>query len=239
MSVALVTGSAGLIGSEAVRHFAGLGLDPRAEELRAGSLLVFGGSGLAALVLMGGVGGACAAVGLAGFGWVYPDVRLRTVDRRRADAIERRAPSALDLIASTVAAGVGIGHPRPVIADAADATGGELGDELRRTVANLALGRRRGDELRDLAERTGSPSLARLAAALRISDRLGVPLAAALRRQAERARAEQARRVQERAAVAAPKILLVVVFVLVPAALLPVMTALALTALDAVNGIGW
>ena len=83
------------------------------------------------------------------------------------------------------------------------------------------------------------PSLARLAAALRISDRLGVPLAAALRRQAERARAEQARRVQERAAVAAPKILLVVVFVLVPAALLPVMTALALTALDAVNGIGW
>lgn len=106
-------------------------------------------------------------------------------------------------------------------------------------MANLALGRRRGDELRDLAERTGSPSLARLAAALRISDRLGVPLAAALRRQAERARAEQARRVQERAAVAAPKILLVVVFVLVPAALLPVMTALALTALDAVNGIGW
>ena len=74
---------------------------------------------------------------------------------------------------------------------------------------------------------------------LRISDRLGVPLAASLRRQAERARAEQARRIQERAAVAAPKILLVVVFVLVPAALLPVMTALALTALDAVNGIGW
>ena len=27
MTVALVTGSAGLIGSEAVRHFAGLGLD--------------------------------------------------------------------------------------------------------------------------------------------------------------------------------------------------------------------
>jgi tight adherence protein C len=107
------------------------------------------------------------------------------------------------------------------------------------TVANLALGRRRGDELRDLAERTGSPSLGRLAAALRISDRLGVPLAASLRRQAERARAEQARRIQERAAVAAPKILLVVVFVLVPAALLPVMTALALTALDAVDGVGW
>jgi pilus assembly protein TadC len=64
-------------------------------------------------------------------------------------------------------------------------------------VANLALGRRRGDELRDLAERTGSPSLARLAAALRISDRLGVPLAVAAAPSGGR-QAEQARRVQER-----------------------------------------
>ena len=85
---------------------------------------MFGSSGLAALALMGGLGGACAALRLAGFGWVYPDVRLRTADRRRADAIERRAPSALDLIASTVAAGVGIDV---AIAGAADATGGELG----------------------------------------------------------------------------------------------------------------
>jgi tight adherence protein C len=217
-------------------RFAGLGDDPRAEEARAGSVLVFGGVGAAAAVLLGGIGGVLALAVLGGFGWVYPDVRLRTADRRRTEAIEQGAPTALDLIASTVAAGVGIDV---ALAGAADATGGPLGDELATTVANLALGRRRGDELRDLAERTGSPSLGRLAAALRISDRLGVPLAASLRRQAERARAEQARRIQERAAVAAPKILLVVVFVLVPAALLPVMTALALTALDAVNGVAW
>jgi tight adherence protein C len=232
----LVRLGAPLAGRVPPPRFAGLGADPRADEMRAGALLAFGGAGVAALMLLGGPAGAGAALMLAGFGWVYPDVRLRTADRRRADAIEQGAPSALDLIASTVAAGVGIDV---AIAGAAQATGGALGEELTRTVANLSLGRRRGDELRDLAERTGSPSLARLAAALRISDRLGVPLAASLRRQAERARAEQARRVQERAAVAAPKILLVVVFLLVPAALLPVMTALALTALDAVNGIGW
>jgi tight adherence protein C len=217
-------------------RFAGLGNDPRAGELRSGSVLVFGGAGVAAAMLLGGIGGVLALVMLAGFGWVYPDVRLRTADRRRMEVIEQRAPTALDLIASTVAAGVGIDV---ALAGAAEATAGPVGDELAMTVANLALGRRRGDELRDLAQRTGSPSLGRLAAALRISDRLGVPLAASLRRQAERARAEQARRIQERAAVAAPKILLVVVFVLVPAALLPVMTALALTALAAVDGVGW
>jgi pilus assembly protein TadC len=72
-----------------------------------------------------------------------------------------------------------------------------------------------------------------------VSDRLGVPLAEALRRQARRARAERAHQVAERAAAAGPKMLLVVVFVLVPATLLPIMTALALTALDAVSGVGW
>jgi tight adherence protein C len=77
--------------------------------------------------------------------------------------------------------------------------------------------------------------LSGLASALRISDRLGVPLAAGLRRQSARSRAAQAREVQERAAKAAPRVLLVVVFVLVPAAMLPVMTALALTAAGSVG----
>jgi len=102
----------------------------------------------------------------------------------------------------------------------------ELGGELERMQANLALGRSRADELRELAARTGSPSLAQLALALRLSDRLGVPLAEALRRQADRARVQRARAVQERAARAAPKIQLVVALVLVPSVLLMIAAGL-------------
>ena len=194
---------------------------------RAGSLATFTGIGAIGAISVGAGFGVPIAIACAVFGWCGPDLWLRSAAQRRAERIEREAPLALDLISAAVAAGIPLDH---AIAAARDAVGDPLRGELEQVTANLALGRRRGDELRELGTRTDSPSLARLASALRISDRLGVPLADGLRRQAVRARAERSRLVQERAARAAPRILLVVVFVLVPAAMLPVMTALALSA---------
>ncbi len=201
-------------------------------DVRAGSVVVFGGCGLVALAAAGGVAGPLVAVGCAGFGWLFPDLWLRAAAAARADEVERQAPLALDLIASAVAAGI---PADDALALAAEVSTGALREELQATLANLRLGHRRHAELTDLADRTASPSLRRLGSALRISDRLGVPLADGLRRQSARARAEQTRRIQERAAQASPRILLVVVFVLVPAAVLPVMTALALVAAQSVG----
>jgi Flp pilus assembly protein TadB len=204
-------------------------------EARAGSTVLLAMIGASGLVLADSVVGLVAFVACAGFGWLYPDLWMRSAAGRRSQQIESQAPLALDLIAATVSAGVGLDH---ALAAAAEASSGPLRAELERVASNLALGRRRGEELRDLADRTGSPSLIRLAAALRVSDRLGVPLADGLRRQARRARADRALRVQERAATAAPRMLLVVVLMLVPAALLPVVAALALTALGSAGQLG-
>jgi tight adherence protein C len=201
-------------------------------DARLGSTVTFASVGAAGLLLLQSPVGLAVAAGCAGFGWLYPDLWLRSAATRRANEIERQAPLAIDLIASAVAAGISIDE---AIRGAAASTSGPLRAELESVSANLALGHRRAAELRDLGERTASPSLMRLATALRISDRLGVPLAAGLRRQAARTRTEQARAVQERAARAAPRILLVVVFLLVPAAMLPVMTALALAASGSVG----
>jgi tight adherence protein C len=197
------------------------------DDARLGSVVTFASVGAAGLLLLQSPVGLVVAAGCAGFGWLFPDLWLRSAAMRRADQIERQAPLAIDLIASAVAAGISIDE---AIRGAAASASGPLRAELEAVSANLVLGHRRAAELRDLGERTASPSLMRLATALRISDRLGVPLAAGLRRQAARTRTEQARAVQERAAKAAPRILLVVVFLLVPAAMLPVMTALALAA---------
>lgn len=199
---------------------------------RAGGAVLFGTVGLAAVLVTGSLLGLIAGLGCTAFGWMFPDLWLRAAARARAAAIEREAPLALDLIASAVAAGISIDE---AMALAAEVATGPLRLELESALANLSLGHRRNAELTDLAGRTESPSLRRLAAALRTSDRLGVPLAAGLRRQAARARAEESRRTQERAARAAPRILLVVVFVLVPAAMLPVMTALGLVAARSVG----
>jgi tight adherence protein C len=192
----------------------------------AGAAVVFGGLAVLALAVIGGMAGALAAVALAGFGVAYPRLWLRAAAARRAERIERRVPELVELVASTVAAGVGLDAS---LRGAGEAVGGELGAELELAYANIALGRPRADELRDLAARAGSPSLAQLALTLRLSDRLGVPLAESLRRQADRARTQRARDVQERAAKAGPRVLVVVVFVLVPAALLPLVAAVLLT----------
>jgi pilus assembly protein TadC len=205
-----------------------------AAALRAGAAVGFAGLALAVAVLLGGVTGVLVAIGLAGFGCAYPDLWLRGAVARRAERIERRVPELVELVASMVAAGVGVDAS---LRGAGDAVGGELGGELERMHANLALGRPRADELRELAARTGSSSLAQLALSLRLSDRLGVPLAETLRRQADRARQERARAVQERAAKAGPRVLVVVVFVLVPAALLPLAAAVVLTVSGSFTGL--
>jgi tight adherence protein C len=202
------------------------------DDVRAGSLAVFGVAGLAAALTTGSVPGVVAAAGCLGFGWAFPDLWFQAAAHTRAEQIERQAPLALDLIASAVTAGIAID---PAMELAAEVSTGPLQEEIQVTLANLRLGHRRHAELTDLAERTSSPSLRRLASALRMSDRLGVPLADVLRRQAARARVEQTRRTHERAARASPRILLVVVFLLVPAAVLPVMTALALVAAQSIG----
>jgi len=202
--------------------------------VRAGALAVFGLFGVVAVLLVEGSVGLVAGSGLVGFGWLYPELWLRSLAARRVERIERRAPLALDVVAASVSAGVGVDQ---ALAGAATAVDGPLREELERTQANLGLGRLRAEEFRDLGDRSGSPTLTRLAAALVASDRLGVPLADSLRAEAARARRDRALAVQERAAKAGPRILLVVVFVLVPASMLPLVAAVALGALKAVGGI--
>lgn len=194
--------------------------------MRAGAVVAFAGVGVAAALLLGGSMGIVLGLPIALFGIAYTDLHLRAADTRRRERIEREAPAVLDLIAVSVAAGIPVDE---AIRACAPAATGPLAAELRLALANIELGRPRRLELRDLASRTGSPSLGGLALAVSLADRLGVAPAEHLRRQARRARAERARVVQERAAAAAPKVLVVVVFVLVPAALLPVLAAVGLS----------
>jgi tight adherence protein C len=211
---------------------AGLGIEDL-PALRAGGL-VAAAVPTAAGLLAGGTLAPLVGIALLAGGAVYPELWLRTRARRRVEAIERQSPLALELLAATVAAGVPLDA---ALAEAAGALPDPLRGELELVGRNLALGRRRGEELRDLAIRTGSATLAGLALALRTSDELGVPLAEGLRRQAARARLERAHAAQMRAAAAAPKMLGVVVLLLVPAALMPLLAAVGLTLVRSFGGV--
>ena len=203
---------------------------------RLGAATLFASVGVLGAVSIGGVIGVVAGIALAVFGVAYPDLWLHTAALRRTERIERRAPLVLDLVAAGVAAGIDLDA---AIRGAAQSCTGPLREELELVQANVDLGRTRRDELRDAAARSGSRSLAGLAMAVSLSDRLGVPLAETLQAEAGRTRADRARAVQERAAAAGPKVLVVVVFVLVPAALMPLLAAVALSVAGAFGGAGW
>jgi pilus assembly protein TadC len=202
-------------------------------ELRAGAVVTFGTAGGAVVLMIGGAIAWIAGLSLVGFGVAYADLHARAERRRLRDAVERDAPVLLDLVAAAVACGVPIDA---ALRGSRSAVGSVLARELDVLLAGIELGGRRREELRTMAERTASPTLAGLALAVSLADRLGAPLADQLRAQARRARAERARVVQERAAAAGPRLLLVVVFVLVPAALLPLGAAVALSVAGSVAG---
>ncbi len=154
-------------------------------------------------------------------------VRLRAAGRMRA--IAEGLPGALDLLVICLEAGMALdaaivrvatelGRGNPVL-------GGELLVESREVQAGLP----RRDALRNLADRTGVPELATLAAILAHSDRLGTSVAQALRVQAESMRTRRRQRAEEQAAKAAVKIVFPLVFCIFPALFVVVLGPALLT----------
>lgn len=178
--------------------------------------------GLAIASALPGRTGLVVAIALPAVAAVAPELVLGRLARRRRELIRLELPAVLDLMATAADAGRG---GAALIVTAAERTGGALGAELGLAAVDLSLGRPGRDVLADLGRR-GGPELAALAALLDRSRRLGVPLATALRDQAEAQRQTAGRKLSERADRAAPKIQLVVALVLVPSVLLILCAAL-------------
>ena len=107
--------------------------------LRRGAVAVFGGAGLAAVLLSPRLVVAAAVPVVAVLGWLHPELWLHSRARRRAAQIEDQAPLVLDLVAVSVSAGATVG----AALDGAGAVAAEpLRAELRRLAASMALGDR-------------------------------------------------------------------------------------------------
>jgi len=162
---------------------------------------------------------ALAAPG-AVLGRLAPDRAVARQARARRVNIVDALPDLLDLMVICVEAGMALD---PALALAADRLGGSLGEEVRATLADQALGTPRREAYRALAARTASEDVGRLVASLLQAEELGTPLATALAGQAEALRAARRQRARDRAARAAPRIQLVVALVMVPGAMLLVL----------------
>ena len=149
----------------------------------------------------------------AAAGFVVPDVLLSSrADDRQGD-IRRTLPEALDLMAISVQAGVGL---EQAIAVVSERLPGALGEELTRFLSEVQLGFSRREALMNLRDRTDCPELSTFILSLLQADALGIAIGDVLKTQASEIRAKRRQRARERAAKAPVRLLFPLVFGILP-----------------------
>jgi len=172
------------------------------------------------LVWLLGLAGASAPalvlVAIVGFiaGWVLPNCYLHRKVRQRHQAVDDMLPSLIDLLVVTLEAGVSFPQALRLASERVE---GPLGDELRLTIQEQALGLSVLGSLENWVLRCDTPSVRGFVRAMVQGDKLGVSIGQILRNQAIEVRARQRAMVEETAQKAPIKMLFPLVFLIFPA----------------------
>ncbi len=142
-----------------------------------------------------------------------PDALLDNMIGKRQDEIQRGLPDTIDLLTITVEAGLGFDSALDRVARS---TEGPLGQELRRTVRDMQLGRPRAEALRGWADRVNLPELRTLVSSLIQAEEFGITMGDVLRSQATELRERRRQRAEEHAQKMPVKILLPLIFLILP-----------------------
>lgn len=167
--------------------------------VRTGSL---SGGAIAALAVVGGVGG-----------WLLHDRRLASLTRTRATHMSDQLPTVAELVAFAVAAGEG---PLAALDRVATTVRGELASEFRLAVRHVRGGVAFPAALREMAETVPSLEASRFVDGIAVATERGTPMAEVLRAQAADARAAGRRRLLEKAGRKEVLMLVPVVFFILP-----------------------
>jgi tight adherence protein C len=171
------------------------------------SLLAFAGGGL-------GPRSIVAAVWLGFLGWLSPKYFVKRCERQRIELVDREVPELVDLLVTTVEAGVAFAGGLQL---AARGIKGPLGEELRLVLQEQSLGLTPEEALRNLATRVDSPALRAFTQALIQGESLGVSIGKVLRDLAVDMRKRRRQSAEERAQKTPTKILFPLVGLILPA----------------------
>jgi tight adherence protein C len=145
-----------------------------------------------------------------------PFFQLNRAIEARKTAIQKALPEFLDMVASTVQAGLALNS---ALTYAVDAAPGPLGDEVKEALSEIRLGRARADALNAVGERTNQPALRNALRVMTQAERLGANVAKILGDLAEDARHQRLMLVEEMAAKLPVKMVFPMVFFMIPAIL--------------------
>jgi len=139
--------------------------------------------------------GLGAGVMFAGF--AAPTALLNRALEVRQKAVQRALPDLLDMLTTTVEAGVSLNG---ALLSSVDAISGPLAEELKATMSEIRMGRSRADALMAMADRVQQPDLLTTIIAIVQAERLGGNVVAVLEEISIEARESRMMRIEELAA---------------------------------------
>jgi tight adherence protein C len=159
-----------------------------------------------------------AVVALLGLYLPYAWLNIKTGQRQTA--ILKALPDAIDLLSTSVEAGLGVDA---ALAQVADKSRGPIAAEIRRILREMAMGSTRRDALLRFADRTGLPDVKVFVNALIQAEQMGVSLGQVIRVQAEQLRMRRRQRAEQAAHAAPVKITIPLVLFIFPTILVVVL----------------
>ena len=184
-----------------------LGLDPAGlQTLRIAAAAGLGAIGTAIGLFLGTpfAIGLSLVIGVAA-GFYLPVVWLDQLVRERRAELEASLPNALDVVAISMEAGLGLDRALEQLVRHQDDS---LTLLVARALREIQLGRPRGDALEDMAEATGIDDFSSLVRGILYAERTGVPIARTIAAHAAQMRVKRRLKIRTEAARASLKILI-------------------------------
>jgi tight adherence protein C len=168
---------------------------------------------------------AIAFVALLGAAGAYmPLSSLDKAIQKRKKQVQRALPDFLDMVATTVQAGLSV---NAALAYAIDAAPGALGEEMKSALSEIRLGRARADALKAAADRLSHQQFSTTVTAIVQAERLGTNISKVLGELAEDVRHHRIMLVEEHAAKLPVKMIFPLAAFLLPALFVVIFGALA------------
>ena len=152
-------------------------------------------------------------------GYFGPNLVLEKLMDRRREKLRLSLPDALDLMVVCMEAGLGLDQAIANVSRELHITHKEISEELSLVTLEMRAGKRRGEALKNLADRSGEPELRKLVATMIQADRFGTSLAESLRTHSDFMRVKRRQDAEERAAKVGVKLVFPIFFFILPSML--------------------
>jgi tight adherence protein C len=157
---------------------------------------------------------------IALMGAYMPHVWLKLKISQRQTTILKTLPDAIDLLSTSVEAGLGVDA---ALGQVAEKVRGPLADEFRRVLREMAMGSARRDALKAFSERAGIADVKVFVNAMIQAEQMGVSLGQVIRVQADQMRLHRRQRAEEQAHKAPVKMSIPLVLFIFPTILLVIL----------------